>query len=164
MAYDRFLIAPFGTGLQQDIRPWLILDDAFAEFLNAYVFRGRVRKRFGTMLMGTGYDNSLVAPLYSRLRIALPATIGGNASGTVPGHVFEIGQMFSINDEIFTVWQANGAMLTTGSTTTATYNTSNGAYNFSGVPVDGVVYFYPADPVMGLTQFERGPINNHVSY
>ena len=29
MAYDRFLIAPINTGLQTDLRPFLIPEDAF---------------------------------------------------------------------------------------------------------------------------------------
>ncbi len=50
---DKFLIAPLNSGLQTDQKPFLIPDDAFAELNNAYIFRGRVRKRFGATFMNT---------------------------------------------------------------------------------------------------------------
>src|SRR5579859_2370201 len=130
MAYDRFLIAPFATGLQTNMRPWLIMDDAFEDLQNAYVFRGRVRKRFGSRFMGTGWDSTQTEPLFSRLRINIGTTDGsGDISTTVPGNIFAIGQAFSIGDEIFTVVVDGtpGVMLTTGASTTHTYNTTSGA-------------------------------------
>lgn len=167
MAYDRFIIAPFKTGLQTDTRPWLIMDDAFASLKNAYVFRGRVKKRFGSRFMGSGWSSSQAEPLYSRLRINLGNTNGsGNISITVPGNVFAIGQQFSIGNEIFTVYQTGtpGVMYTTGAATVHTYNTSTGALVINGAALTTSVYFYPALPVMGLTNYESGPINDQPSY
>jgi len=167
MPSDRFMIAPFDKGLQENVRPWLISDDAFAELTNAYVFRGRVRKRFGSQLMNSDKATA-VAPLYSRLRIALSggACVGitdgaGAATGTVPGAVFKIGQAFSIGDEIFTVTVlgAPGVMITTGASTTMTYNTTTGAYAFDGADATTQIYFYPAEPVMGISTLEKAEIN-----
>ena len=84
MAYDRFMIAPMATGLETDQKPWLIPEDAFSRLNNAYIFRGRVRKKYGTQLMNENVSPS-VAPLYSRLRINVGTLGSGNASGTVPG-------------------------------------------------------------------------------
>ena len=64
MAFDRFFIGPLQTGLQKNLRPFLIADDAFELLQNAYVFRGRVRKRFGETLMGTGFDSPITEPLF----------------------------------------------------------------------------------------------------
>lgn len=168
MPFDRFMIAPVNTGLETDLKPWIIPDDAFAQLNNTYVFRGRVRKRFGSMYMGTGWDSAVTQPLFSRFRINLGNTSGGGGkSGTVPGTIFKIGQLFSIADEIFTVYQLGtpAAMLdSTGTAITATYNTTTGAYVFAGVAVTTPVYFYPAEPVMGLTVYQIGPINNSPSY
>ncbi len=168
MAYDRFLIAPIRTGMQTNLKPFLIPDDAFQQLNNAYVFRGRVRKRFGSRLMGTGWSSLLTAPLFSRFRINLGNTDGaGAASGNVPATVTPaIGQMFSIGDEIYTV-QALGTpvnMLTTGTGILQTYNTTTGAYAFAGADIATPIWFYPALPVMGLTVYERGPINNQPTY
>ena len=167
MPFDRFLIAPFNSGLQQDLKSFLIPEDAFATLQNAYVFRGRVRKRFGGRLMGMGWDSALTEPLFSRFRINLGNTDGsGNFAGTVPGAIFKIGQMFSIGDEIFTVYQLGtpGVMLDTGSATVKTYNTTTGAVVIHGAAATTAVWFYPAEPVMGLCNYENGPINNQPSY
>lgn len=167
MPYDRFLIAPLNTGLQTDLRPWLIPDDAFAQLQNAYVFRGRVRKRFGSRLMGMGWPTQATQQLYSRFAINIGTTdSSGNLSITVPGNQFGAGQMFSIGTEILTVYQ-NGtpaAMLTTGPSSTHTYNTTNGALVIDGAATTTPVYFYPAQPVMGLTIYDSGRINNQPSY
>lgn len=167
MAFDRFLIAPINTGLQTDLRPWLTPDDSFALLQNAYCFRGRVRKRFGSRLMGTGWPSAATQQLFSRFRINIGTTDGsGNFSGTVPGSIFAIGQMFSVGTEIFTVYQTGtpAVMLDTGAATVHTYNTSNGAVVINGAAHNTIVYFYPAQPVMGLTIYDSGPINNQPSY
>jgi len=162
MAYDRFLIAPINTGLQTDLKPWLIAEDAFTTLTNAYVFRGRVRKRFGSIYMAQ-------RPLSSRLGVLLGTTNGaGNLAGTVPGTLdpTRFGQAFSIGTEIYTV-QATGTpvvMLDTGLTTTKTFNTTTGAYVFAGAPINTNVFYYPALPVMGIANYELGPINNQPSF
>lgn len=164
MPENRFLIAPFNSGLVADTKPWLIPDEAFARLKNAYVYQGRVRKRFGTRLMSPSAD---VPQLASRLRVLLGTTNGsGNLSGTVPGTKFKVGQMFSIGTEMFTV-NATGApavLLRTGATTTATYDTTNGAYVFAGADATTAVYFYPSDPVMALLTYETGSINDERVY
>lgn len=159
MAFEKFLIAPLKTGLQTNLRPWQILDDAFVELQNAYIFRGRLRKRFGSRLMGT-------SQLLSRLRINLGNTNGSGAySSTVPGHVFQPGQAFSVGDQIFTVYATGtpAAMLSTG-TGSGTYNTSTGAVSITGAAATTAVYFYPGLPVMALFQYEIGKLNNHPTY
>jgi hypothetical protein len=167
MPFDRFFIGPLQTGLQQNLRPFLINDDAFEQLQNAYVFRGRVRKRFGERLMGTGWDSAVTEPLFSRLRINLGNTDGsGNKSVTVPGAIFKVGQMFSVGDEIFTVVVTGtpGVMLTTGASTVHTYDTTTGAVVINGAAATTPLYFYPGEPVMGLCNYENGPINNQPSY
>lgn len=165
MAYDRFLIAPINTGWETDLRPWLIPDDAFATLFNAWVFRGRLRKRFGSQYMGTFAGNQ--AQLASRLGMQLGSTNGsGNFTAVVPGAVFQVGQLFSIGGEIFTVSVAGtpGVMLTTGASTAHTFNTTSGTVFITGSLANTVVYFYAAQPVMGLTNYQVGPINNQPSY
>jgi hypothetical protein len=158
---DRFMIAPLNQGMQTDLKPWLIPDDAFQELTNLYIFRGRVRKRFGTLLMNsTALRN--VAQLYSRVRILVGTTnSSGNNSGTVPGEIFGIGQLFSIGNQIFTVYQLGtpANMLNTG-IGTGTYNTSNGNFVFTGVTPSTNIYFYPAQPIMGLINYSYLPQNN----
>jgi len=164
---DKFLIAPFDGGLQKDLKPWLIPDTAFAELKNAYIYRGRVRKRFGAVGTGGffGFNQD-----QSRLRIKVGTTNGsGDLAGTVPGGAVSIGavgQLFTIGDEFFTVVTAGAAdMLTTSSTaTTYTFNTGTGAYDIQGSLAATDVYFYPALPVMGFANYESAAINDEPTY
>lgn len=161
MAIDRFLIGytDNNSGLETDVKPWLIADNAFARLENAYIFRGRVRRRMGSILMGS-------SQLESRLRGSLGLTDGaGAASGTVPGTVYAVGQIFSIGEDIFTV-NATGTpatLLSTNPAITVTYNTSTGAYTVVGAPTATAVYFYPATPVMGISSYYVPATNNFTS-
>lgn len=233
MAYDRFMIAPINGGLQTDLLPWQIMDDSFSKMENAYIYRGRVRKKPGTRYMNNQVPVGL-QQLYSRLRITVttvtssaasgrvpgvkfnvgqqfsigtqiytvqatgtPVTmlctspsiiIGttdntGAASGTVPGSLGAIGQTFIIGSQLFTVTLISGALTTSGpgsgtfDTTTGaftftgadplttidwysnpvgTYNTSTGAFSFINVGLANAtpVYWYPADPVTGFALYQ----------
>jgi hypothetical protein len=169
MPYDRFLIANYSDGLRTDLKPWIIPDEAFEKLTNAYVFRGRVRKRWGSVYMGLGdADSSNLNQLFSRFRINVGMTSGsGAATGTVPSGMGALGQMFSIGDEIYTVYISTpGAqpMLDTGFSTTATFDISNGDFVFAGAPLSDIIYWYPALPVMGLDNYEVGAINNQPLY
>lgn len=155
MSLQTYLIAPYEIGEQTNLKPWLLPEKAFEELEDCYVWRGIVRKRFGYNLIG---ENDLK----SRLRVNIGNTDGsGNISSTVPGSIFKIGQMFSIGSEIFTVNSTGtpAVMLSTGSATTHTYNTTTGAVDIQGSLPTTPCYFYPAEPVMGLTTRESNSIN-----
>lgn len=163
MPFQRFLIAPFKTGLQTDLRPWQIMDDAFEQLQNAYVFRGRLRKRIGSLLMGPSVLNS-------RLRVQVGVTTSGALTTTVPGSsdIYSlVGQAFSVQMQLFTVWQLGNpaTMLSTG-VGSGTFNTSTGQVVITGTgsPDNTPVYWYPGQPVMGITQYESGAVNNHPTY
>lgn len=164
----RFLIAPFESGLQNDVKSWLIPDDAFERFDNAYIYKGRIKKRFGSSYTGI---TSSVAPfanqLASRVCIKVGTTNGsGDLAGTVPGAKFKIGQQFLIGDALYTV-VTNGAaqdMLQTTATTTAQFSTVDGSFTFVGAPASKDVFFYPAEPIMGLTQYEPLSHNDEDTY
>jgi hypothetical protein len=156
MAQDKFLIGynDNNSGFQSSVKPWLINDNAFETLNDAYILRGRVKKRFGTVLLSDDQKGS-------RLRISMGTTDGsGDLSGTVPGVVFGIGQMFSCGDDIFTVYQTGtpGDCLST-SAATCTYNTTTGAFVITGSTTLTEVFFYPATPVMGLTQYFANQTN-----
>lgn len=150
MAMDKFLIGynDNNSGLQSNVKPWIITDNAFEALEDMYVIRGRVKKRFGSILMGDDQRGS-------RLRALIGVTDGsGDFSGTVPGSIFEIGQMFNCEDDIFTVYQTGSpANCLSTSSATCTYNTSNGAVTITGSQATSSVYFYSSTPVMGLTLF-----------
>ena len=165
MPLDKFMIVPFETGLQTNVRPFLIMDDAFEVLENAYVYRGRLRKRFGSRYTGYGWDSPSVAQLFSRLRVQV-GTIGAPVS-PVPGAIFLTGQQFSAGDQIFTVYQtgAPAAMLATGPGT-GTFNTSTGAFALAGTGLSGgtPIWWYPAQPVMGIATYQLGDPEQEPTY
>ncbi len=156
---DRFYIAPYDkdSGLTNNVKPWLLPDQAFSQLDNAYVFRGRVRKRFGSTYMGT-------SQLSSRLRVDIGMTSGfGNFVGITPQIAGApivtpaIGQMFSIGNQLFTVNALGNPapMLISGTATVATYDTTTGDVVIGNADHNTIVYFYPALPVMGLLSPEQ---------
>lgn len=166
MAYDRFLIAPFKTGLETDLKPFLIPEDAMAELNNAYVWRGRIRKRFGGTYLGG-------SPQSSRFRVNIGTTDGvtGDFSGTAPGSAgyWFLGQQFSIGSYFYTVISDTTGPQTMlrsdGVVATATFDVSNGDVVIDGsLALGSIVWYYPSLPVMGLTNLEEGAINDQPSF
>ncbi len=158
MALKPYLVGPIEAGLQRNLEPWILPEDAFETLENAYVWRGRVKKRFGYSLLGaTDLDSRL------RINIGTTAAVTGNLPATtMPGTVFEVGQMFSIGTTVFTVNVLGTAatLLTTG-TATGTYDTTTGSLIITGNTENPstAVYFYPAQPVMGLLVRESAAVN-----
>jgi len=159
MALESFLIGPVAEGQRDDTEPFYLPEDAYSKLEDAYVWRGRLRKRFGVSLTGE-------ADINSRLRINLGSTDeSGNFDETVPGIIFKIGQMFSIGEEIFTV-NVDGTpadMLISGDSTIATFDTTSGELKIEGGAETTPVYFYPAEPVMGLRTRESVKINQEMT-
>lgn len=145
-------------GQQNNVEPFYLPEDAFFEMEEAYIWRGRVRKRPGSSYIGVDHLSSRF-----RIQIGTTAAVTGNLGATVvPGAVFEIGQMFSIGNTVFTV-NATGApstLLTTGSAT-GTYDTTTGTVTITGNTENPstAVFFYPAQPVMGLRTRESDTVN-----
>lgn len=170
MPTDRFFIAPYDqqSGMQTDVKPWLIPDEAFSQLTNAYVFRGRVRKRFGSRWLG---ESALV----SRLRFTVGVTAGGTLAANVrtvaadAGMPTAVGQSFSVLGTVFTVFNGTAGVQqmyrSDGSGATATYNLTTSAFNITatGAPDGTVVYFYPGVPVMGLLTYENNSLEQEAT-
>ena len=155
MPLDRFMIAPIQGGLQTDLKPWLVPDDAFAQMNNMYIFRGRFRKRFGSRYMNSEIDQRY-AQLNSRVCITLGAANAGTL--TIPGAGLAVGQMFSIGTDMFTIYQLGAAALTlsTNAGATATINSTStpNTVTFTGYGAATPVYYYPSTPIMGIITYE----------
>ena len=256
MAYDKFLIAPFNNGLNLSLPTWQTPDESFQELDNVNIFRGRIKKRFGGELTGltsltsrtrillaqytipggvavgitdgsgdatgtlTGFIFSIGQrftigdEVYTLTTLGAPATLvadsgaattktlntttgvfafiaaavdeqiyfhcdgsggeiatdagTGNAAGYVPGYnTYHAGQLFSIGDEIYTVPTTGTPVVmlkSSGAATTHTFNTTTGAFVFEGADKDKAIYFYSAEPIMELTHYEKGSVNEHVTY
>ena len=55
MSYSGFLIANYATGLDRELQPWLLPNDAFVDLFDGFVYRGVTRKRDGY----SGFANGL---------------------------------------------------------------------------------------------------------
>lgn len=163
---DRFIIAPFESGLQLNLPPWLIMDDAFFTLNNVYAWRGRLRKRFGAQYTGNAPVSSNQIPLYSRLSAALsgPITINnvvgvgvtdgtGNATNPLPGDPkvpwgeYRIGQYFMIGADKYTIAALGTPTILVPSAGAPaiihTFNTTTGVYVFTNAAINSQVFFYP---------------------
>lgn len=181
---QRFYIGQLGgKGLQTNLKPFAIPDDAFSELFNALVFRGRVKKRFGSYyLVSTQGGTQLQNAMQSRFKVNLGVLNGSGALTVYVPAVFSspnykpivtpaIGQAFSVGNQFFTViglGATNATTITTvGSplTATLTWNVTTGGANSGKVTITGgnigdTVYYYPALPVMGLITRETPSISD----
>lgn len=168
MAQKAYFIGPYESGLVESVKPWLLTENAFALLQNAYVWRGRVKKRVGSRLFSASGTGAAYEHLLSRLRIKLGTTAAGTGNYThggvaIPGVSWAIGQMFSVGTTIFTVYQAAGAMYTTG-VATGTFDTVTGLINITGNAENPAtdIFYYPAEPVMGIMNYEDKNLNDEV--
>ncbi len=161
---QRFLIAPFKSGLQLNVKPWLIMQDAFEILRNLHVWRGRVKKRFGAKAMNES-KSGVQKQLFSRLRLKIGATaaVTGNFTMTpIPGSFFTKGQQFSIGDVIYTVVLVNGALQVSSGASTGTFDTGTGNLVITGNNTNPLtdVYYFPAEPVMAFSNYDDNGIND----
>lgn len=49
---NRIIVGPFSSGLQKNVEPFYIDNDSFPVLLNAYQWRGRIKRKRGTSLLG----------------------------------------------------------------------------------------------------------------
>ena len=129
MALKSYLIGPLQEGQQNDVEPFYLPEDAYFSLEEAYVWRGRIRKRFGYALIGSDDLNSRL-----RINVGTTAAVTGNFPATVmPGAIFKTGQIFSIGTTVFTVnATGNPAVLLTTGSATGTYDTTTGSLTITG--------------------------------
>lgn len=162
---DRFYIGfnDQGSGLQTNLKAFLINDNAFQTLKNAYVYRGRVRKRFGSQWMGESQRSSRL-----RFQIDTADGTGTKVINYPTGITVAIGQMISINEELFTVYQigASDPLLSTSATWSAVVTSSTSiTFTFTGTaPVNATpIYVYPSLPVMGITTYYAPTTNSYTT-
>ena len=169
MSLQRLVVSNFATGLETDLTPFLINNDAFPTLNNAYVWRGRVLRKRGTSLLG-------------RLRVALTGESLGNTdgAGAFSGNIFTIlgidvlapnaqiakGSIeITIGAQVFTEPAIPDGTLTNGGAGTGTINYSSGAITIQTDPVlpaTAIIIefaYFPSEPVLGLEDFDVGNVD-----
>lgn len=162
MARDKIFIVPYETGKQDNVKPFLIPDDAFEYISNAIVFRSRVIKRPGMQVMNTSVPLA-AQQLHTRLGINIGNMVLGNFVGIVPlGTVLKVGVNFSVGNDIYTVTTAGlQPMLSTSATGAGTFDTATGVVTIADVNQQATaVYFYPTEPVQHDATYDQPTVND----
>jgi hypothetical protein len=140
---EKIVVGPIDKGLRTNRTAFNIDKDSFPTLINAYQWRGRVKRKRGTKLLG-------------RLRRFIGITDGaGNLVVTVLPIPIPTGiSSFVVGSNIFTdpgttADPAVQVLLTNGPGT-ATLDRVNGILTISGSNAATAVFFYPSLPVMGL--------------
>jgi hypothetical protein len=157
------VISNFATGYETDREPFLINNDAFPVLNNMFVWRGRLRKKRGTSLLGRLERGET--------SVALGST---NGSGLFTGNIITILSLdalssfdpasFSIVIGGQTFTDTNG-VLSNGGAGTGAINYATGVITIQTAPVlatTAVVAtfsYFPNLPVMGLEDFQVGRVN-----
>lgn len=105
MSYEPRLIAPYAgdTGLSEYYRPWLIGDAAFAVLEDAYVYRGKVRKREGDTELAVLASSATI----NNITNANPAVVTVVAIGDIQNGdiitIYDVTGMTEVNENTYLV-------------------------------------------------------------
>lgn len=169
MPIDKFIIGYTDdkSGLQTNFQPWLLPDSAFTTMTNVYAWRGRIKKRIGSAMMGGGV---------TRTRLRIPAIpIGGGGVITLPLNV-AVGMQIEeaiVGGATLTVvnitspplpappYPIPSSLITTNPGVTATVSAAN-QITIAGSTA-AAVFLYPALPVTGIGQYENPATNDETT-
>lgn len=140
---QKIVVGPFNRGLKNDVTAFNIDNEAFPFLLNAYQWRGRVKRKRGTSLLG-------------RLRRWIGTTSGmGNLVVTILPIPIPVGiSSFTVGVDVFVdPGGASPVNLITNSAGTGVLNRATGVLTITGSQPNTAVVFIPTLPVMGLEDF-----------
>ena len=156
---EKIIVGPINKGLKTDRTPFVIDNDSFPTLINAYQWRGRVKRKRGTQQLGrlTRFFNSSSTAYSSTSTITLDGSGNGNLltgfslqtnGNIVPGSVSLVG---SSGPTTYTDPAMDGTLSPTG-----TINYATGAITIAaqaGSTLSAQFQYYPDLPVMGIEDF-----------
>lgn len=165
---EKIIVGPVDHGLRNDRTAFVIDNDSFPTLINAYQWRGRVKRKRGTSFLThlTRYFDSTISSYNpgGMTTIMLDGSGNGNllvnASWTLEANASLVPGSITIKDtsnanELYTDPNSNGVLVgSTGGTGTINYAT--GAFNITGGAahvISATFSYYPDLPVMGLEDF-----------
>lgn len=136
---EKIVVGPINQGLRTDRTPFVIDNDSFPTLLNAYQWRGRVKRKRGTSLLG-------------RLQRYLGSTDGsGNLTVTIYPPPEDGISSIKVGSNIFTDPGGTGTVnLVTNGPGTATLVRTTGVLTITGSNPSTPVVYFPCLPVMGI--------------
>lgn len=158
MSYQSFPIFQFQSGLDTDIQPWMLPQDAFQEIVNGYIQHGVLNKRNGMQTFGW-FVNS---PDYTIVTISkVDVVIGVNQKAVV-----ELNTVVGITAGTRFIIRTATGMTQINNTTYQVANISGNTfevYDIYGEQVNvitwgayiagGIFYIVPEEPIMGIKSF-----------
>lgn len=143
-------IAPFVTGLETDVEPWLAPPDSFSELNNMHVKHGYIERRSGFNIFGNLVPNAATIVINNATQAnpcqITTAAVHGLSTGDLV-FITAVGGMTEINNKIFTV-----TVIDTTNFTINIDSTSFTAYTVGGT----MALIDPAvDRVMGIFRFVK---------
>jgi hypothetical protein len=143
---EKIVIGPINKGLRNDRTAFVIDNDSFPTLINAYQWRGRIKRKRGTQFL-------------CRLQRFLGITDGsGNATITISPVPIGTGiTSYVIGTDIFvdpgTTANPGTQTLITNSIGTGTLVRTTGVLTITGSQAATKIFYYPSLPVMGLEDF-----------
>jgi len=111
MTTTPFLISDFKQGLERDLQPWLLPRDAFPNLINAYLFRGVIRKKGGSTLISPDVDTPTAATDINKSRIKDNTAMANVLDGPILGLMQR--ELTAINQEQLLGWGSDSLPTTT---------------------------------------------------
>lgn len=134
MGYRPFLIAPFKTGLDTDVEPWLLPEDAFSNICNGHIHHGFIQKRSGyRFLAEMVHGRAITAASNAATAVFTVASTSGMANGdSVSLHYLAGGTWANLNEAKYTLASVTATTFTLIYSTGAAVDGSGfGAYTAS---------------------------------
>jgi hypothetical protein len=169
MSIQSIVVSDFVTGLENDIVPTKLSNEAFSLLENAYVWRNRIKQKDGVTNLG-------------RLKRGLTAQSLGNTDGSgnktvniisflsldstssiVPGSITVT--VTGVPNQVFTEPATFDGTLSNGGSGTGTINYATGALTLNTDPdlaaaaITITFEYYPGLPVLGIDNYDTNQIN-----
>jgi hypothetical protein len=155
---DKLVVGPINKGLRTDRTPFVINNDSFPTLINAYQWRGRLKRKRGTTLLGrlTRFFNSTSTSYNSG---STTITLNGSGVGNIltgfslqtNGNIVRGSVTITVGFNTYTDPLQNGTLSPSGS-----INYATGVITIlaeAGNNASAVFRYYPDLPVMGLEDF-----------
>ena len=164
---EKLIVGPVSKGLRTDILPFNIDNDSFPALVNAYQWRGRIKRKRGTQLLNRlqrFFNSTLTSYNPGTTTITLDGTGSGNLlanaswnlqanSALVPGSI-TITDTSNANETYTDPGLAGVLIGSTGGSGTVNYAT--GTFTIlggAGHVITATFIYYPVLPVLGLRDF-----------
>jgi hypothetical protein len=152
MTQKIFIGAPVTKGLEQFLLPFNIDNDAFSTLFNAYAWRGRVKRKRGTIALGRlQVQVDIVSSVTKPWQTTAVTLSGGTATLQFPIGPGSVS--FTVGSNTYTEPATPDGTLVGTPSGSGTIHYSTGAITISGggsSTLTGTYSYYPCLPVMGL--------------